>query len=295
MKEYIQWFIKGASMGMADIVPGVSGGTLAFILGIYERFIAALTSFDVSAVQLLLKGQIKKLWQHVDGTFLLCVFLGILTAIFSLANLISFLLETHPVPVWSFFCGLIIASLPMLLKKVQWSALRALLFVVGAVFAVLVTALTPMHNDPSLVLFFGAGFIAISAMMLPGISGSFLLLIMGMYAPITAAVSNLEITVLAVFALGCISGLLVFSRVLNWALHRVHDAMLAVLSGIVLGALLRIWPWQVEGNLVTPAQYAEVHTESYLLIAVITFILGGALIQLLLHLEKLFGTTTESS
>lgn len=288
MKDFVQWFIKGASMGMADIVPGVSGGTLAFILGIYERFIAALTSFNIEALKLLAKGKIQDLWKHIDGSFLLCVFLGILTAIFSLANVISFLLEHHPVPLWAFFNGLIIASLPMLIKNVQWTILRGCLFVAGAIFAMMVTTLTPMQSEPSYLFFFIAGFIAISAMMLPGISGSFLLLIMGMYAPITEAVSELNLAVLSIFALGCISGLLLFSRLLNWALKRVHDAMLATLSGIVLGAMFRIWPWQVDNQLVLPQEYAQLHGENFLFMAIVALIAGGALIQLLLHLEQLF-------
>ncbi|CUS49560.1 MAG: putative membrane protein [Idiomarinaceae bacterium HL-53] len=288
MKEYLQWVIKGAAMGMADVVPGVSGGTLAFILGIYERFINALTSFNLTAVKLLLRREFVKAWQHIDGTFLLCVFAGILSAIFSLATLISYLLETNPVPLWSFFNGLIVASFPMLIKNVNWSAYRGFIFSLGVVFAIIITSLTPMHATPSAWMFFGAGFIAICAMILPGISGSFLLLIMGMYAPITAAVSELELGVLMLFALGCITGLLLFSRVLKWSLARAHDAMLAFLSGIVLGSLFRIWPWQIESTLLTPAQFAEQTGEHHLLASIAAFILGAALIQTLLHLEKLF-------
>lgn len=288
MKEYLQLIIKGAAMGMADVVPGISGGTLAFILGIYERFINALTSFNLKALKLLFRREFGKLWQHIDGTFLLCVFAGILGAIFSLATLISYLLETNPVPLWSFYNGLIVASFPMLIKNVNWNAYRGFIFGLGIVFAIIITSLTPMHANPSAWMFFGAGFIAICAMILPGISGSFLLLIMGMYAPITEAVSELEFGVLALFALGCVSGLLLFSRVLKWSLARAHDAMLAFLSGIVLGSLFRIWPWQVDSNLLTPAQFAEQTGEHHLLASIAAFILGAALIQTLLHLEKLF-------
>lgn len=295
MKTYLQWLIKGAAMGMADVVPGVSGGTLAFILGIYERFINALTSFNLTAIKLLLRGQFKDTWRHIDGTFLLCIFAGILTAIFTLASLISYLLEFHPVPLWAFFNGLIIASFPLLVKNVQWNAARGLIFALGVFFAVLITTLTPMHSNPSAWLFFFAGFIAICAMILPGISGSFLLLIMGMYAPITEAVSNLQLGILALFAFGCVSGLMLFSRVLKWALARAHNAMLAFLSGIVLGALFRIWPWQVDNNLVSPARFAELTGGSAsLALAVLAFFAGALLIQALLHLETLFSEKTEA-
>ncbi|RUO23086.1 DUF368 domain-containing protein [Aliidiomarina iranensis] len=293
MKNYLQWMIKGIAMGTADIVPGVSGGTLAFILGIYERFLGALTSFNMIAVRLLLRGKFKNLWQHIDGAFLLCLFGGILLAIFSLANLIVYLLEYQPVPLWAFFNGLIIASLPLLVRNIKWNLLRSILFVLGAIFAMLITTLTPMQTNPSAWLFFGAGFIAICAMILPGISGSFLLLIMGMYAPITAAVSNLQFGTLALFALGCVTGLMIFSRILTYALKRAHDAMLALLSGIVLGALFRIWPWQIDNELVSPAAYAEQFGSHQLGYAVLAFVIGALVIQGLLQLEKLFKNDTE--
>ena len=275
-------------MGAADIVPGVSGGTLAFILGIYQRFIGALTQFNLTALQLLSKGRIKALWQHIDGAFLLSLFSGILVAIFSLATLINYLLAYHPVPLWAFFNGLILASLPMLLKHIHWNPLRAGLFVAGVVLAILITSLTPMHTNPSAWLFFGAGFIAISAMILPGISGSFLLLIMGMYAPMTAAVSNLQFSALILFALGCACGLLLFSRLLNLALKHAYHAVFALLSGVVLGALVRIWPWQVENSLVTPSTYAEQFGDHHLGLAAVSFIAGALVINGLLRLEKLF-------
>lgn len=288
MKNYVQWLIKGLAMGTADIVPGVSGGTLAFILGIYERLLKALTSFNVTAIQLLFRGRIKALWQHIDGAFLVCLFGGILIAIFSLANLIVFLLEFHPVPLWAFFNGLIIASLPLLVRNIKWNVLRSLLFVLGAIFAMLITTLTPMQTNPSAWLFFIAGFIAICAMILPGISGSFLLLIMGMYAPMTAAVSELQFSVLILFAFGCVTGLMIFSRVLTFALKRAHDAMLALLSGIVLGALFRIWPWQIENQLVNPTAYSEHFGSSQIMYAVVAFVIGALVIKGLLQLEELF-------
>lgn len=285
MKQHWQTFIKGTAMGAADIVPGVSGGTLAFILGIYARLLQALSSFNVTALQLLMRGQFKFLWQHVDGAFLLALFGGILSSIFALTHGITYMLEHQPVPLWAFFNGLILASLPLLVRDIEWTTARGLLFVLGVVIASLITMLTPMQTNPAPWMFFAAGFIAICAMILPGISGSFLLLIMGMYVPITTAVSSMQVGVLVLFALGCASGLMVFSRLLHWAMQRAQQSMLAFLSGIVLGALYRIWPWQINEQLVSPSHYAETLGSAYLLQAAIAFLLGIGILRLLRLLE----------
>ncbi|MCO4320320.1 DUF368 domain-containing protein [Aliidiomarina quisquiliarum] len=286
MNQYWKLFVKGMAMGAADVVPGVSGGTLAFILGVYERLLSALASVNIAAIKLLLSGQIKLAWRHIDGTFLLCLFGGILVSIFSLTNIITYMLQHQPVPLWAFFNGLILASLPILIRNVTWNWQRGLWFVVGTIIATCITLLTPMQSDPTPWMFFGAGFIAICAMILPGISGSFLLLIMGMYIPITTAVSNLNISLLLLFALGCFSGLMAFSRLLKWALQRAQNAMLAFLSGIVLGALYRIWPWQINDQLVSPASYAEAFGSAQLLLAAVAFALGIGALLLLRLLEK---------
>ncbi|WP_019677600.1 DUF368 domain-containing protein [Arsukibacterium perlucidum] len=290
MKNYFQWIIKGLAMGAADVVPGVSGGTLAFILGIYERLLAAISSIDTAAVKLLLKGRFSALWQHIDGTFLLCLFSGILLSIFSLANVISYLLEHRPVPLWAFFNGLILASLPVLLRSVSWSAARLLLLVLGIVFAVAVGMLAPVQLQPAPYMFFLAGAIAICAMILPGISGSFILLILGMYAPIMLAVTELRFTTLALVAAGCLVGLLSFSRLLNWLLKHFHDATLALLTGVVIGALYRIWPWQHNQQVLSPWQYQQLVANHDLLPAIMAVIAGILVITLLLNLERLFNT-----
>ncbi|RUO37093.1 DUF368 domain-containing protein [Aliidiomarina taiwanensis] len=285
MKQHWQTFIKGTAMGAADIVPGVSGGTLAFILGIYARLLQALSSFNLAALQLLGKGQFKRLWQHIDAGFLVALFGGILSSIFALTHGITYMLEHQPVPLWAFFNGLILASLPLLVRDIQWTPGRGALFVLGVLIAGSITMLTPMQTNPAPWMFFAAGFIAICAMILPGISGSFLLLIMGMYVPITAAVSAMQVSVLVLFALGCASGLMVFSRLLHWAMQRAQQSMLAFLSGIVLGALYRIWPWQLNEQLVSPSQYAHVTGSAHLLQASIAFLLGIGILRLLRLLE----------
>lgn len=293
MKQYINWLIKGLAMGAADIVPGVSGGTLAFILGIYDRFLTALTRFNLTALNLVRRGRWGTFWQHVDGTFLLCLFSGILISIATLASAITYLLEHRPVPLWALFNGLILGALPLLLQPIRFTPKRWLLLGFGVLVAVAVSFLTPVQSSPQTWMFLIAGFIAICAMILPGISGSFLLLLMGMYAPVVAAVSDFNLVRLALFATGCIVGLLVFSRILSALLQRFHDAMLALLCGVVIGALLRIWPWQHQSagatEWLTPGEYADIYGSSDMLLALGCVGLGIALIMLLMRVEKLLG------
>lgn len=284
--QYIQWMIKGLAMGAADVVPGVSGGTLAFILGIYERLLAAISSCNLQALGLLRHGRFKALWQHIDGTFLLCLFSGILLSIFSLAGAISYLLQYRPIPLWALFTALILTALPHLCRSLRWSKVRLLLCLCGIVFAVMVGMLTPRELQPANWMFFIAGAVAICAMILPGISGSFILLMSGMYAPVLLAVTELQLGVLALFMLGCIIGLLGFSRVLNWLLQHYHDASLALLIGIVIGALYRIWPWQLEQRLYLPWQYAAKTGQADITAALLSAAAGVIIMLLLLNLEK---------
>ncbi|NRQ44027.1 DUF368 domain-containing protein [Rheinheimera sp. YQF-2] len=291
--QYIQWMIKGLAMGAADVVPGVSGGTLAFILGIYERLLAAISSCNLQALSLLCRGRFKALWQHIDGTFLLCLFSGILLSIFSLAGIISYLLQNRPIPLWALFTALILTALPHLCRSLRWNAVRLLLCLCGIVFAVLVGMLTPRELQPANWMFFVAGAVAICAMILPGISGSFILLMSGMYAPVLLAVTELQLGVLALFMLGCIIGLLGFSRVLNWLLQHYHDASLALLIGIVIGALYRIWPWQLQQQLYLPWQYAAKTGQADTVPALLSAAAGVVIMWLLLNLEKWFNSPAQ--
>lgn len=292
--QYIQWMIKGLAMGAADVVPGVSGGTLAFILGIYERLLAAISSCNLQALGLLRRGRFKALWQHIDGTFLLCLFSGILLSIFSLAGVISYLLQYRPIPLWALFTALILTALPHLCRSLRWNAVRLLLCLCGIVFAVMVGMLTPRELQPANWMFFIAGAVAICAMILPGISGSFILLMSGMYAPVLLAVTELQLGVLALFMLGCIIGLLGFSRVLNWLLQHYHDASLALLIGIVIGALYRIWPWQLEQQLYLPWQYAAKTGQADITAALLSAAAGVIIMLLLLNLEKWLNPPVDS-
>ncbi|WP_423185647.1 DUF368 domain-containing protein [Alishewanella sp. d11] len=287
--NYLQWILKGIAMGAADVVPGVSGGTLAFILGIYERLLNAISAINVQAVKLLWQGRFNAFWQHIDGTFLLCLVSGILGSIFSLASIITWLLEHRAVPVWAFFNGLILTALPVLLMAVKWSLWRGVLFLIGALFALEVSMLTAVELQPASWMFFAAGAIAICAMILPGISGSFILLLLGMYSPVLLAVRELQFSVLFLFATGCIIGLLSFTHFLKWLLQRCHDATLALLTGVVVGALYRLWPWQAGSEMLSPAKYAEKFGQHDMLLAVGSFIAAVIVMLLLLNLERLLG------
>ena len=238
-------YIRGIAMGAADVVPGVSGGTVAFITGIYEELLNSIKSINPSAVTLLFKQGPVALWRHVNGNFLLALLLGILTSVLSLARLISFLLENHPLLVWSFFFGLIVASSVHIARQLQrWNASAVVALVLGALVAYMVAELKPSELAPDLPLVFMAGCIAISAMILPGISGSFILVLMGMYAHILKAVKELDLLLLATFAAGCGVGLLIFSHFLSWLFSRFHDLTLALLTGFLVGSLKLVWPWK---------------------------------------------------
>ncbi|MCH8539034.1 MAG: DUF368 domain-containing protein [Alkalimonas sp.] len=283
---YLILWCKGILMGAADIVPGVSGGTLALLLGIYERLINAIRSVDQQALMLLLRGRVVAAWQHIDGTFLLCLFSGILMSVFALANAVSWMLEQQPVLLWALFNGLILSALPHLCARVPWNLRRLLLAGIGIGLAIAISQIRPMTLEPALWMFFVAGAIAICAMILPGISGSFILLLLGMYAPVLLAVTDFQLVTLLVFMAGCIVGLLSFSRFLSWLLARCHDATLALLIGVVIGALLRIWPWQLDGRLLTPTAYQQLVGSADIGWALVCAFAGVLCMQLMLRLER---------
>ncbi len=238
-------FLRGLAMGAADIVPGVSGGTIAFITGIYTRLLQAIKSVDLTALQLLLQGNIAGAWRRVDGNFLLALLLGIATSIFSLARAFTWVLTHYPEPLWGFFFGLILASAFLLLGEVsRWRWQERLLLLAGLVIALLI-ALAPRAGfiDGYLGVFL-AGFIAICATILPGISGGFILVLLGMYAPVLAAVTSLDIRFLLILCLGAVCGLLVFSRLLHWLLETFTSQTMALLAGFLFGSLATIWPWK---------------------------------------------------
>lgn len=245
LKDYILLFFKGMSMGAADLVPGVSGGSIALITGIYERLLDSIKSIDGKALGLLKKLQIQAFWKHINGKFLLTLLAGILTSIFTLSKIISYLMEEHPIPLWSFFSGLIVISALIILRDIQrwnWGVLFAIFL--GTFTAYLITGLPPTSSPDALWFVFVAGAIAICAMILPGISGSFLLLILGQYERILLAVNQKDTITLGLFAIGCILGLLSFSRLISWLLKNYHSVTIGLLSGFMLGSINKLWPWK---------------------------------------------------
>lgn len=243
--SYCALVAKGMAMGAADVVPGVSGGTIAFITGIYDRLLNALKSVNPSLLKVLSNEGFAGVWQRMDGTFLLCVFGGVLTSILSFAHVITWFLAVYPEMLWAFFFGLILVSgLHMIRQVDRWHAGTIAMLLVGMVIAYAVGVLSPTSLEPEPLTLFFAGAIAICAMILPGISGSFILLMMGLYGPVIDAVKNLDLVVLAIFGSGCVGGLLSFSHVLSWLLKKHRDLALSLLTGLMLGALGKVWPWK---------------------------------------------------
>ncbi len=243
--QYLSIFFKGMAMGAADVVPGVSGGTIAFITGIYDRLIAAIASCTPNKLLWLARGRVRETWASIDGAFLFTLLAGVITSIASLARLITYLLETHPERLWSFFFGLILVSVFIIGRQItRWNAWTILAAIVGTGFAYLITVAVPLQLPATLTVVFFAGSIAICAMILPGISGSFILLLLGLYANILTAVRSLDLMLIAVFATGCVAGLLSFSRLLSWLLANARNVTLAFLTGLMVGSLNKVWPWK---------------------------------------------------
>lgn len=232
-------------MGAADVVPGVSGGTVAFITGIYEELINSLKSIDVEAIRLLTKFQIADFWKKINGSFLITVLGGIVTSLISLARLMTYLLDNHPILIWSFFFGLILVSSPLILRDVtKWSLGSVLSFIAGIIIAYLITIISPTETPTNYPFIFFCGALAICAMILPGISGAFILLLIGKYEYMITALTEMNIPVVIVFVLGCFLGLLGFSRFLSWILTHYRFPTLALLGGFMIGSLNKVWPWK---------------------------------------------------
>lgn len=245
LKDYAAIAAKGVAMGAADVVPGVSGGTIAFISGIYEEFINALRSFGFPLIKKLKEEGVSAAWKYINGNFLLSLFSGILCSVALLAKFITYLLKTYPEAVWSFFFGLIVASAWFVGIKIKQKNISTFLFLlIGAGIAYYITIASPTQTPEAYWFILLSGAIAICAMILPGISGSFILLLLGKYAFIMESISTLNIKVIATFALGCIVGLLSFSHLLSWMFRKYYDFTIALLTGFMLGSLNKVWPWK---------------------------------------------------
>ena len=232
-------------MGGADVVPGVSGGTIAFISGIYEELLTSIKAVNFKNLRLLFSGDFKAFWKEINGNFLLTLFGGILVSVKSLATLIIYFKETYPIQLWSFFWGLIMVSSIVVLRQItKWKTAVFLAGLLGIIIAYGLTSITPAHTSDSPLIILGSGALAISAMILPGISGAFILLILGKYEFIIAAVSELNFYVLSLFLAGCVIGLVSFVRVISWLLKKYHNVAVALLAGFMMGSLNKLWPWK---------------------------------------------------
>ena len=285
-------------MGAADVVPGVSGGTIAFISGIYEELLNSISSFNLSLFSVLKNEGFKKVWKMVNGRFLLALFIGICISVLSLAKLIENLLENHPILIWSFFFGLVLASIIYIAKQIKiWNIKSYLYLIFGLIFAYYITTLNPVISQNSSPWFlFLAGMIAICAMILPGISGSFILVLLGAYKTILNAINTKDFLSIIIFMAGAILGLLTFSRVLKWLFSKYKNYTLALLIGFIAGSLNKIWPWKETISWRTNSKGIEVpfnttsvsplsfDGDSKLLMAGLLAIIGFSLILLL---EKL--------
>lgn len=282
-------FFRGMAMGAADVVPGVSGGTMALITGIYEELIDTLGGITPRLLGVWRREGFGAAWQQANLTFLVTLLAGIFTSIALLARLITWLLETHPIPVWAFFSGLIVASIFLVLVPLQKRGLVQLIaFVAGTLIAVMIALAPTLSGGASALVFFLSGMLAICAMILPGISGSFILLLLGMYQPVLEAVKGVQVPFLLAFLFGCAIGLLSFVHVLKWTLHRYHDTVMALLAGFMAGSLVKLWPWRVadihglQDQWFTPAGYSAVTGESaQTLFAVSAVVVAVALVWLL--------------
>ncbi len=315
-KSFLGLATRGLAMGAADVIPGVSGGTIAFITGIYEELLETISNLNFGLLRTWKQDGFKAMWTKANFNFLFSLLLGIFVSIASLAMLIEYLLLHYPIHIWSFFFGLIIASVWLMGKTVkQWSVTNVIGLLAGSVFAFWITLIAPTEGSESLLYIFICGAIAICAMILPGISGSFILLLLGAYTTVLGALSNLlsafknghwdlvfsNGSILVVFALGCIVGLISFSKVLNWLFKKAHNLTIAILTGFLVGSLNKIWPWKevleyrikhvgeaneemipvVEKN-ISPANFTTITNEpNHLLAASLLALFGIALIIVL--------------
>lgn len=298
IKDYVIITLKGMAMGAADVVPGVSGGTIAFISGIYEELLETISNVNLKLLKTLRKHGIKAAWQQLNGNFIAALFIGIFISVVSLAKGLKWMLENEPILLWSFFFGLVLASVIYVAKQIQkWSLGVVVFLIIGAGLAYYITTLNPLVSENSSPLFlFLAGAMAICAMILPGISGAFILVLLGAYKSVLEAVNTRDIFTIGVIGLGAIVGLLSFSRILKWLFAKYKDFTLAILTGFIVGSLNKIWPWKEtltyrmnSKGVEVPLKQVSISPNSYdgdpqLLMAIGLSIIGFAVI---IGLEKL--------
>ena len=263
--KYLMVTVKGICMGAADVIPGVSGGTIAFMTGIYEDLVGSINNINITALKLLFTGKFKQFWKHINGNFLLSLITGILISILSLAKLMQYLLNHQPIQTWAFFFGLIVASSIFILKGIKaWKVKDFVMLVFGIILGVVVCTLSPTETPDGLWFILICGAIAICAMILPGISGSFILLILGKYEYMMGTIADIvsgkgdlmDFLTVIVFIIGAAAGIIAFSKFLHWLLQHYHRETLLVMAGFIIGSLVKVWPWSDKKTVVL-SQFPE--------------------------------------
>ncbi len=308
MKDYILLYLKGIAMGAADAVPGVSGGTIAFISGIYEELVDTIRSFGPGALRLLFKGKFREFRDHVNGIFLAVLLAGIGTSLLIFSRVILYCLKYYPEMLWAFFFGLVVASTVVVSRKItQWTVGTIMWGLLGIALGYYITVAVPAETPIHPAFVFLSGAIAICAMILPGISGSFILVLLSKYEYIFTALKDLNLAVIIVFGSGCVAGILGFSHLLNWTLKRYYTPTIAALTGLMIGSLNKVWPWKqvlatyttpsgkikplLEQNILPTAYFDITGREPFLVYAVMLAVAGFCLVY---FLEKLSGGTAEA-
>lgn len=252
IKKYLLTSVKGACMGAADVIPGVSGGTIAFIMGIYDEFVGSIASIDAESVKMVFKGRFRDFWKHINGNFLLSLVIGIGVSVVAIAGMMQMLLRDYPIQTWAFFFGLIVASSIFIIKGISgWKLREGGLLALGIALGAVICTLSPTNTPDDLWFIFLSGALAICAMILPGISGSFILLILGKYEYIMERITELtsgtdvgsNLLILGVFMFGAVVGILGFSKLLRWVLSKWNKETLIILAGFIIGSLVKVWPW----------------------------------------------------
>ncbi|WP_276390175.1 DUF368 domain-containing protein [Eudoraea chungangensis] len=296
--NYLIIALKGMAMGAADVVPGVSGGTIAFISGIYEELLNSINALNFSLLSVWKKEGFRTVWKQVNGNFLLSLFVGIGISIFSLAKVLSWLLTNQPILLWAFFFGLVLASVIFVARAIdKWQLNTITVFILGALLAFYITTLPVSDNSDSLPYLFLSGALAVCAMILPGISGAFILVLLGSYKTILDAVHEKDFLIISTVGVGAVVGLLSFARLLKWMFNRYKNTTLALLTGFILGSLNKIWPWKKVllfknfGDKIIPVKEANILPSNFegdpqLLYAVLLGLVGFSLIFILENLAK---------
>ena len=290
--ENIKLYFKGMAMGVADAFPGISGGTMALILGIYKELISSISIINFSLFKTLKNEGFNEFWGKLNGTFLLILFSGIISSLVVFMNIASYLIDNFPVLIWSFFLGLVSASIYIILKptdlfnfnKTQNILINWLLLLSSLYISYLLTSLPEINNlNENLIFIFFAGLIASCAMILPGVSGSYILVILGLYKTMSKALINLELDKIVIFGFGVILGLTSFSKLVKWGFDKFPNKILIAMTGLILGSIHKLWPWKSNEINILPTNYSEY---SYLIESIVLFIIGFLLIFLLEKTNK---------